>query len=225
MTVATKSIEVEIKSLLTSREQVDAVLARMKRVDASTRLVAEQGQLNHYFCSGSPAGLQKLLLGLSKPTEASQLADCQSFSLRTRSVDGACLIVVKAKLDSTCAVHGLARVEYNFEMPGMGIAAVDAMILSHGFEYQAKWSRHRQQYRCAGANVCIDKNAGYGYLVEVEILAESEGEIDSTKAQIYALMEQLELTELPQARLDRMFDYYNTHWREYYGTQKIFVVE
>jgi hypothetical protein len=71
----------------------------------------------------------------------------------------------------------------------------------------------------------MDKNAGYGYLVEVEILAESTEAVDPTKAQIYALMEKLGLTELPQARLDRMFDYYNAHWREYYGTDKVFVVE
>jgi adenylate cyclase class IV len=225
MAVATANIEVEIKSLLTSREQVDSVLSRMKRLDPATHLIAQEGQLNHYFCSGSPEGLQKLLKGLGKTAEASQLADCQSFSLRSRSVDGACLVVVKAKLDATSAIHGLARVEYSFEMPGMTIEQVDGLILSHGFEYQAKWSRQRQEYRCAGANVCMDKNAGYGYLVEVEILAESTEAVDPTKAQIYALMEKLGLTELPQARLDRMFDYYNAHWREYYGTDKVFVVE
>jgi hypothetical protein len=31
--------------------------------------------------------------------------------------------------------------------------------------------------------------------------------------------------ELPQERLERMFTYYNTHWQDYYGTDKIFTIE
>jgi len=38
-------------------------------------------------------------------------------------------------------------------------------------------------------------------------------------------MESLGVRELPQDRLERMFKFYNSHWREYYGTDKIFTVE
>jgi len=38
-------------------------------------------------------------------------------------------------------------------------------------------------------------------------------------------MKRAGLEELDQARLARMFAYYNAHWSEYYGTEKIFVIE
>jgi len=38
-------------------------------------------------------------------------------------------------------------------------------------------------------------------------------------------MTKLDVEELPQDRLERMFAYYNKNWPEYYGTEKIFVIE
>ena len=38
-------------------------------------------------------------------------------------------------------------------------------------------------------------------------------------------MKELNVEELPQDRLERMFDFYNTHWKDYYGTERIFMVE
>jgi hypothetical protein len=38
-------------------------------------------------------------------------------------------------------------------------------------------------------------------------------------------MKQVGVVELGQARLERMFAHYNTHWPEYYGTENIFTIE
>jgi len=38
-------------------------------------------------------------------------------------------------------------------------------------------------------------------------------------------MAALGVQELPNARLERMFTYYNQHWQEYYGTDKVFTIE
>jgi hypothetical protein len=38
-------------------------------------------------------------------------------------------------------------------------------------------------------------------------------------------MAKLGVEELPQDRLERMFAHYNAHWPEYYGTEKVFVIE
>jgi hypothetical protein len=38
-------------------------------------------------------------------------------------------------------------------------------------------------------------------------------------------MKELGVKELDQKRLERMFAFYNTHWPEYYGTDKIFTIE
>ena len=31
--------------------------------------------------------------------------------------------------------------------------------------------------------------------------------------------------DLPQELLDLMFAFYNSHWKEYYGTERVFVIE
>ena len=71
----------------------------------------------------------------------------------------------------------------------------------------------------------IDKNAGYGYLAEFEIIESDPSRADGAKAKLREIIKNVGLEELDQARLGRMFAYYNAHWPEYYGTEKIFVIE
>ena len=44
-------------------------------------------------------------------------------------------------------------------------------------------------------------------------------------SQLRKIIGDLEVEELDQARLERMFAFYNANWRDYYGTDKVFVVE
>ena len=74
-------------------------------------------------------------------------------------------------------------------------------------------------------NVCIDKNAGYGYLAEFEKVLDDEAALASARAEIEAVMQELGVAELPQERLERMFAHYNQNWPDYYGTDKVFVIE
>jgi hypothetical protein len=73
--------------------------------------------------------------------------------------------------------------------------------------------------------VTIDKNAGYGYLAEFEIVENDPLRADATKARLRQLIKNVGFEELDQARLARMFAYYNANWRDYYGTEKIFVIQ
>jgi len=102
---------------------------------------------------------------------------------------------------------------------------LDALVLEAGYTYQAKWSREREEYVYKGANVCLDYNAGYGYLAEVEKIVSDESLADQVRAEIDELMLELELEELQQDRLARMFEHYNQNWPEYYGTTKVFIIE
>ena len=111
------------------------------------------------------------------------------------------------------------------EKVSMTLAELDALVLSAGFKYQAKWSREREEYLCRGVNVTLDKNAGYGWLAEFERVVDDKAQLASAEAQVRALMQELNVEELPQDRLERMFSFYNEHWQEYYGTERIFMVE
>ena len=63
------------------------------------------------------------------------------------------------------------------------------------------------------------------FLAEFEKIVNDESELKSARELIDALMNELELMELPQDRLARMFDFYNHNWADYYGTEKTFNIE
>jgi len=223
-----QSYEVEIKSLLGSPERAEEVRQAMKKADPSCKLLSKNKQLNHYFEGGT---IQELALAVSSHLSQdarAKLADvaarAKSFSVRTRDKDGEVLIVVKASVDDTTSENGIARIEFEETVP-LSLAELDGLVVSAGFTYQAKWSREREEYLCKGVNVTLDKNAGYGWLAEFERVVDDPEKLVAARDEIRALLAELGVEELPQDRLERMFAFYNAHWQEYYGTDKIFVVE
>lgn len=223
-----QSYEVEIKSLLGSKENADKLRNKMLSIDPKVKLISKNKQLNHYFVGGS---LEKLLAAASSYLSAQaqeKLKDlsqrAKEFSVRTRDKNGAVLLVVKASVGDDTSANGVKRIEFEEKMP-MKLDELDQILLSAGFSYQAKWSREREEYSFKGANVSLDKNAGYGWLAEFEKVVHSEQELDSSREEMAQLMRECGVEELPQGRLERMFAHYNSHWQEYYGTDKIFNVE
>ena len=226
-----------MKSLLGSEENAQTLRERMKVVDSSTRLTSRNKQLNHYF-TGLPAhagrgqgGDMQELAVLLEPhfsVETLQkfidiLQKGKDFSVRTREKDGVVLLVVKASVGDDTSSNGVARMEFE-EGVNLSLDDLDNLLLAAGLRYQAKWSREREEYLCNGINVCLDRNAGYGWLAEFEKVVGQESELDSARSEVRALMEQCGVQELQQDRLERMFAFYNAHWGEYYGTDKVFTV-
>lgn len=134
------------------------------------------------------------------------------------------LFVVKASADAGTSANTVSRMEFE-EPVDISLVELDAMVLGTGYDYQAKWSREREEYAYKGANVCFDRNAGYGYLAEFEKIVESDASLEEARRAIDELMQELGVEELPQDRLARMFDHYNRNWREYYGTDRTFTIE
>ncbi len=220
------SYEIEIKSLLGSRENAERFESAMKAIDPSVKKTSVHRQLNHYFEGGGR--WDAIAAALENPDDQKSFVElaerAKDFSLRTREADGKVHLVLKAAIDDTTSANGTARREFDKEVD-LPLETLDRAILGAGFSYQAKWSRERQEFLFAGANVTIDKNAGYGYLAEFEIIEEDPSRAEAAKAKLRDLMKRTGLEELDQARLGRMFAYYNAHWREYYGTEKIFVIQ
>src|SRR3989338_8223517 len=237
-----QTYEVEVKSFLGSSERAEEVREALKAADPRVELLSRNRQLNHYFEPstglGSEGGLPaqagtldtlSAVIAPHLPKDAkTKFADlarkARSFSVRTRDKDGTVLLVVKASVGDDTSENGVARMEFE-EKVSMTLAELDALVLSAGFKYQAKWSREREEYLCRGVNITLDKNAGYGWLAEFERVVDDKTQLASAEAQVRTLMQELKVEELPQDRLERMFAFYNTHWPEYYGTEKIFVVQ
>ena len=223
------SYEVEIKSLLGSKENADTLREKMFQLDPATKLIARSSQLNHYFSGGNLDALAESVVNncLSKE-KCVQLEDiakrAKNVSVRTRQKDSGVYFIVKASIDDTTSENGISRIEID-EKVDIPLGALDALLLGSGFSYQAKWSREREEYLYRGITVCLDKNAGYGWLAEFEKMVTRAEDAPAAREELRAVMKELNAAELPQDRLERMFAFYNAHWQEYYGTDKVFTVK
>ncbi len=222
------TFEIEIKSLLGEASAAEALKARMCELDPACCLSGSNKQLNHYFEGGDMDELvKKVSLHLSDEQlkKLSHLVERgSSFSVRTRQKNDQVLLVVKASVDEGSSANTVSRLEFE-EAVDLPLEDLDQLLLEAGFKYQAKWSREREEYSYKGMNVCIDKNAGYGYLAEFEKVLDDEAAVSSAREEIAKVMRELGVEELPQERLERMFSHYNQNWPDYYGTEKVFVIE
>ena len=221
-------LEIEIKSLLGSKEKADELKEKLKSTFPDIKLKSENKQLNHYFMEGDMDALYKNMVEhLPDDTHNNFkkiLAEGKKHSVRTRKLDASVILVVKASIDDTTSSNGISRMEFESEVD-MTLDELDKILLDSGFEYQAKWSRQREEFESGDMNICIDKNAGYGYLAEFEKVIDNADEVEKVKKDLRETMQELGVEELMQDRLERMFAHYNEHWPEYYGTDKIFNIE
>lgn len=220
--------EIEIKSLLGSKEKATALVVKMHELDAKVELLGESSQLNHYFVDGD---IEKIFQNIAPHIEDEKIAafkkvlyEGTNISVRTRETNGKVLFVVKASIDDTTSANGTARIEFEADLSELSLDALDQLLLDAGCTYQAKWSRDRKEYKFQDITVCIDRNAGYGYLAELEKIVHNGEEAETVKHDLRGLMKALDIEELSQDRLERMFAFYNEHWPEYYGSEKIFTI-
>jgi len=195
-------IELEIKSLLGSKEKADELKRKMQELDPGFKLLSKNSQLNHYFEpeSGNLHTLYEKVAHLfdedTKRKLENIVSKAQSFSVRTRKKDDKVLLVVKASVDDTTSENGISRMEFEEKVP-LSLDELDALVLDAGFKYQAKWSRDREEYLYKGLNVCIDKNAGYGYLAEFEKMLNEDEDLQTAKEELQSVMQELGVQELP----------------------------
>ncbi len=222
--------EVEIKVLLGTEEEKDIFMDRVQNCFPEVLYSYSESQRNHYFAGGSLDALLSVFWPLVNSEEKEKLENirdiAQNFSVRTRGTLTQTIIVVKATVNDESSSNGTARIEWEVDLAPMTIEEMDVLVLSAGFTYQAKWSRSREGYDLNSNTVlCLDKNAWYGYLAEFERVIDDAELVDSTRAELLAMIESLGYHELDQARLARMFEHYNQNWADYYGTENVFTVE
>ncbi len=223
------SYEVEIKSLLGSKDNAELLKNNLKKLYPDTNLISKGKQLNHYFntpkdFSAIENNFAKYIPQEKKSTFTKILEHGQKISIRTRDADGKVILVIKASVGDDTSSNGVKRIEFESIVP-LKLGELDQLLIDSGCTYQAKWSREREEYSSGDMHVCIDKNAGYGYLAEFEKVTDDEGLLDNIRALLLEEMNKLGVLELPQDRLERMFAHYNANWEKYYGTDNIFNIE
>jgi len=230
------SFEIEIKSLLQTKENADMLLAKLKSVDPKLKLIGQSNQLNHYFTGGDINRLSVFIHQYLDEFEAQDFHHIVNhgvnISVRTRQTDTSVILVIKATLDETTSSNGTARIEFEKDFAkNMSLNDLDKLLLDTDYSYQAKWSRARQEFEFHPKNggdkiiVCLDKNAGYGYLAEFELVVDDALKAENAKKYLRSTLADLGVEELNQERLERMFIYYNQNWADYYGTEKTFDIK
>lgn len=222
--------EIEIKVLLGNEEKKDIFMKKVQDTFPELEHKYSERQKNHYFEWGNLLHLFGIFREYISQEEANSLhklsGEAKSFSVRTRGTPTQTIIVVKATVNDESSSNGTARIEWEVDLAPMSLEDMDKLVLSAGFSYQAKWSREREWYSLNATTVlCLDKNAGYGYLAEFERVIDNASLVDSTRMELLGMIESLGYAELDQARLARMFDFYNKNWSEYYGTENVFEIE
>jgi predicted adenylyl cyclase CyaB len=221
--------EIEIKSLLGDASNAETLREGLRRIDPTAVCLSTYTQLNHYFKDGDPRALAEHLASHVAEEDAKQMmriaTEGKNISVRTREMNGKAFIVMKASIGDDSSSNGVMRMEIEALVARLSLEQLDAEVRAAGYAYQAKWSRTREEYKVHDVAVCLDKNAGYGYLAEFEKVINDAGRAEETRKELASLMETLGVDELPQDRLERMFAYYNEHWPDYYGTEKIFTIQ
>ena len=220
--------EIEIKTLLGVKEQADALVEKMKQLDETVAVTGTNKQLNHYFIDGDVEKLYQLLTPFLSEQQQNMFREIlekgKDFSIRSRQKDDEVLLVIKAALDGGTSANSVSRLEFEEAVP-ITLPELDTFLEEAGFTCQAKWSRERVEYAYKDVTVCLDKNAGYGYLAEFETVTKDEASLPAVRAKLVEVMAELGVVELPQDRLARMFAHYNEFWPDYYGTEKVFTIE
>jgi predicted adenylyl cyclase CyaB len=206
-------IEVEVKALVSD---VDDLKSRIITLYPNVDIV-DSNQLNHYF-SYTEESLVKLAdkLNLSFKNE---LLTTSKLAIRTRYDDkGGTLLIFKYNTED--ADNGVVRVEKEL-IRGESLHELDNILLSLGLTYQSKWSRCRREYKTDKFNICVDINAGYGGLCEVEVIVDDQKDVTRATKLCRSTLTELGLTELDSELLNKMFNYYSNNYDYYYGTTRL----
>lgn len=220
--------EVEARALLGSEAAVVHLKKEMADCVPPCIFKGRELQKTHYFEGGDITVLPHVFATLLTKNQNKELAriaqDAHNWTVRTREGHRDITLIIKTASDGVDIMHGSVRREFEGNI-ALSLEDLDEVLLGAGFKYQSKWSRTREIYHYLDISVCIDLNAGYGYVVEIEKIVQKEGNINGARESVISVMETLGVEESSEKYLQKMFEYYVTHWEEYYGTKRIFTIK
>jgi adenylate cyclase class IV len=223
------TIELELKALIENPVELQAKIENKYDMSCCTKVYSEQ--LNHYFSEDKKAlnNLISTYYGIAIDNKVNngtqELLLASKLAVRTRwdSTQGTLLIFKYSLIDEN-SINGTIRKELEFPVD-VDLTTFDNYLLDCGYSYQSKWSRKRTQYSFdSGWNLCLDNNAGYGFLLEVEYVATEEEYATKKDYLMYKaklFLDTLNLVELKESLLTAMFNYYSSKYDEFYATNKL----
>lgn len=115
-------------------------------------------------------------------------------ALRIRSLDGQAVLTYKGpKLD------GISKTREEFETPVDEVTTIQ-ILHALGFSEAGVVRKKREVFRTGEITVCLDAVEGLGEFLEVEIVAENEKELDTSRAKLFELLKQFGAGEMNSIR-------------------------
>lgn len=115
-------------------------------------------------------------------------------ALRIRSSDGEAVLTYKGpKLDS------VSKTRKEFETP-VDEAATIEILHALGFREAGVVRKKREVFSAGEITICLDAVEGLGEFLEVEIVAENETELETSRAKLFELLKQFDAGEKDSIR-------------------------
>jgi predicted adenylyl cyclase CyaB len=133
--------------------------------------------------------------------------DCEQDVRIQRSSTYSKIILKKGEL------HDEQREETEVVVNKEDFEKLEALFSAMGMQTQVKWFRKRNVFLWDGIHVMLDNTVGFGYVLELEQMADEE-----TKDEVLSMLRgKLSLLNAPltsKAVLKDRFEYYRDNWRE-----------
>jgi predicted adenylyl cyclase CyaB len=111
-------------------------------------------------------------------------------------------------------MHDDHREEIEVQFPKEDFDKLEQIFLALGYNVKIKWQRRRFVFSWQDIEVMVDYTKGYGYIIELEKMAEEsnkEETLEMLKAKLASLGIPLTLKE----EFNRQFKFYQDNWRKF----------
>ncbi len=109
-------------------------------------------------------------------------------------------------------LHDEAREEIELKFDKEQFSDLQALFKALNYEVSIKWFRNRKEYKWNGVSVMLDYTKGYGYVLELEILTDSNESEALTK--LRSLFKELNINVTPKEVFNEKYEEYKNNWKK-----------
>lgn len=109
-------------------------------------------------------------------------------------------------------IHDEGREEIEIRFDRNDFEKLERIFLALGFSVSVKWFRTRHAFKWQGIDVAVDFTKGYGYIIELEKMADEDGK-EKTLELLKRKLNLLGIPLTPKEEFDKKFQYYKENWK------------
>tara|TARA_Y100000310_G_C20632880_1_gene789580 strand:- start:118 stop:660 length:543 start_codon:yes stop_codon:yes gene_type:complete len=110
-------------------------------------------------------------------------------------------------------VHDEKREELEVTVPLCDFEKLEMLFLAMGHEVEIKWQRQRHNFEWSGITVSVDHTVGYGYIIELEKMANAKNK-DEVLLFLKQKLQELNVQLTPREVFEIRFLDYKENWKE-----------